>query len=114
MTTQNDNWTDLDMVLQDAKEQYGTAGAMAYTVRQAFVELSALRARVAELADAKSVSDMLLKDALDLFNGTYELCDQPNTEEWIWKWRVRYYLHDTDIPVHILPEDMKGGKYDQI
>ena len=43
----NNQPSALDEVLQDAKEQYGTAGAMAYTVKQAFIELSALRARVA-------------------------------------------------------------------
>jgi len=46
--------SELDEVLKDAKEQYGTVGAWAYTVKQAAAELAALRARIAEL-EAKQV-----------------------------------------------------------
>ncbi len=44
---------------------------------EAAAELTALR-------EAKQQSDKLLKEALDLFHGTHELCDEVNSDEWIW------------------------------
>lgn len=83
--------------------------------KQAAAELAALRAenerltaRLQAAEESKAVSDQLLKDALNLFHGTLELCDDPQSDEWIWKWRVRYYFEDTDIPPHAMPEDMKS------
>lgn len=59
------------------------------------------------LVEAKQTADALLKEAKNLFDGTLALCDEVNSDEWIWKWRVRYYFEETDIPPHELPEDMK-------
>ena len=36
----------------------------------------------------------LLRDALDLFHGEHELCDEVETPEWVWRWRVIYLLDD--------------------
>lgn len=47
----------LDEVLQDAKEQYGVVGAMAYTVKQAAAELVDLQNEVAALRIYKSVTE---------------------------------------------------------
>ena len=78
-------------------------------------ELAALRERAEKaeaerdaLKEANAHSAELLKTAKDLFDGTHELCDEADSEEWLWKWRVRYYLGETDIPVHEMPQDMKG------
>lgn len=48
----------------------------------------------------------LLNEARDLFDGKHSLCDDANSEEWIWKWKVRYYFEETNIPVHPMPSDM--------
>lgn len=70
---------------------------------QAAEELLALRARVEELQTAKNASDTLLKEAEYLFNQLGGLCDDANTEEWMWKWKVKYYFEETDIPPHAMP-----------
>lgn len=36
----------------------------------------------------------LLADALDLFDGEHELCDEVDSPEWQWRWRVKYLLDD--------------------
>jgi hypothetical protein len=64
-----------------------------------------LAARDAAL-EAKAEAEKLLRKAMDIFDGELSLCDDANTPEWLWKWRVRYYFEDTDIPPHPLPVDM--------
>lgn len=44
--------------------------------------------------DALSQNDALLQEALDLFDGTYELCDNVPDERWIWKHKVREYFFE--------------------
>ena len=70
-------------------------------------EASAELATLEALAEAKAVADELLKEAKDIFDGELSLCDDANTSEWLWKWKVRYYFEDTEIPPHPLPDDMK-------
>ncbi len=41
-----------------------------------------------------SDAEALLRDALDLFSGTHELCDEVESPEWIWRWRVLELLDD--------------------
>ena len=62
---------------------------------------------LATLREANTHSVELLKTAKDLLDGTHNLCDVVDSEEWLWKWRVRYYLGETDIPVHEMPQDMR-------
>jgi hypothetical protein len=57
--------------------------------------------------EALNVAVELLKAAKDLLDGTHNLCDKVDSEEWLWKWRVRYFLEETDIPVHEMPKDMQ-------
>jgi len=38
----------------------------------------------------------LLSDALDLFSGTHELCDEVTSPEWVWRWRTLYLLNDIE------------------
>ena len=38
------------------------------------------------------IRDELLKDALDMFHGEHELCDEVNSDEWIWRYQVLYLL----------------------
>lgn len=83
-------------------------------IKRAAVELATLRDQLTQaqaerdaLKEANTHGDELLKTAKDLFDGTHELCDEVNSEEWLWKWRVQYYLGETDIPVHEMPQDMK-------
>ena len=42
------------------------------------------------LADALA----LLRDALDIFSGEHELCDEVESREWLWRFRVLYLLND--------------------
>lgn len=51
-------------------------------------KLAALRSQLA----AKDEAEKLLKAALDLFDGELSLCDDANTDEWIWKHQVRAYF----------------------
>lgn len=70
-------------------------------------ELARLQARVVELEaelGAKEVSDRLLKKGFDIFDGELSLCDEVNSDEWIWRWSVKYYFEETDIPVHSDPD----------
>ena len=39
----------------------------------------------------------LLRDGLDLFHGTHELCDEVASPEWVWRWRVEYLLDDMKV-----------------
>lgn len=84
---------------------------LAYRYYQQHVELAALREKVARLEDlesAKKQCEVLLKEADVLFNQEHELCDDANSDEWLWKWKVRYYFEETDIPPHPIPDDMRG------
>lgn len=78
-----------------------------------FLARDELAAKDAALAAASgkraalSTAQTLLMEAMTVFDGEQELCDDPNTSAWIWKWRVRYYFNETDIPPHPMPEDMK-------
>lgn len=36
----------------------------------------------------------LLQQALILFDGDNELCDEVESPEWIWKFRARYLIYD--------------------
>lgn len=38
----------------------------------------------------------LLREALNLFDGTHELCDDILSEEWIWKWKAEYALYGSE------------------
>lgn len=38
----------------------------------------------------------LLREALDLFHGTHELCTVVDSPEWIWRWRVAYLLEQAE------------------
>lgn len=40
----------------------------------------------------------LLRDALDIFDGEHELCDEMTSPEWVWRWRVKYLLYDLEHP----------------
>lgn len=72
-------------------------------------DLIPLARREEKLEAAKESCENLLKEADLLFNQTAELCDDANSDEWLWKWKVRYYFEETDIPPHALPVDMRGG-----
>jgi len=102
----------LAQIITWMKKRSSTSAQLA---KQAEAELAALRERAEKaeverdaLKEANAHSAELLKTAKDLFDGTHELCDEVDSEEWLWKWRVRYYLGETDIPVHEMPQDMKG------
>ena len=107
----------LDKLLKDIPSDYDevdVANHLLHFREQAKAELSALRERAEKaeaerdaLKEANAHSAELLKTAKDLFDGTHELCDEVDSEEWLWKWRVRYYLGETDIPVHEMPQDMR-------
>lgn len=83
------------------------------TVLALLAEIDRLQALLTQPAlpldeTAKQIADKLLKEARDIFDGELSLCDDANTPEWIWKWKVRYYFEDTDIPPHTLPDEIIG------
>ena len=41
-------------------------------------------------------AETLLREALDLWHGTHELCDVADTPEWTWRWRVAYLLDQAE------------------
>lgn len=41
-------------------------------------------------------AEALLREALDLWHGTHELCDVADTPEWFWRWRVAYLLDQAE------------------
>lgn len=43
-----------------------------------------------QLKEAKK----LLEEAVNLFVSVHELCDDVGSEEWIWKWCIKGWLHD--------------------
>ncbi len=38
----------------------------------------------------------VIREALILFDGEHELCDEAQSPEWIWKFRAKYLLYDYD------------------
>jgi len=47
----------------------------------------------------------LLRDALDIFSGEHGLCDEVETPEWLWRWRVMYLLDDVQEATNDQPTD---------
>jgi hypothetical protein len=47
-----------------------------------------------EQTEREKYLEELLNEALNLFSGTHELCDEVLSEEWLWKWKTEYALYD--------------------
>ena len=47
----------------------------------------------------------LLRDALDIFHGEHELCDEVESPEWLWRWRTLYLLDATQEATNDHPTD---------
>ena len=60
-------------------------------IREASAKLSLLDRIMGERNEAMT----LLSRAIDLFHGTHELCDEVNSEEWLWRWQVLTLLDDS-------------------
>lgn len=77
--------------------------------KKAAAELADLRAENERQWEALKIAGELLKFAKDKLDGELNLCDEVDSKEWEWKWKVRYFLDETDIPFHALPDDMRDA-----
>jgi len=48
---------------------------------------------------------LLLAEALDIFHGERELCDDVGSREWLWRWRSLTLLADAQEATHEHPTD---------
>lgn len=60
--------------------------------QHASIDLKNIAEQIAELEAAKGAAEALIQEADLLFNQERELCDEANTPEWLWRWKVKYYF----------------------
>lgn len=72
-------------------------------------ELADLRAENKNQKEALEIAVELLKFAKNKLDGELDLCNEVGTPEWEWKWKVRYFLSETEIPFRALPDDMRDA-----
>jgi hypothetical protein len=70
-------------------------------------ERDALKAENERQKEALAIAAELLKFAKNKLDGELDLCDEVNNLEWEWKWKVRYFIGETDIPFYATSQDMR-------